>query len=101
MSEAWPDVAEPGNRDAILAAAAALAGSDGLDGPSPGTLAMVLGRNMAGGRRGRRPAGVRTERHHAGHRHQLRPARGPGRDRPGPADRPPAARGQLAPADWV
>jgi AcrR family transcriptional regulator len=48
MSEAWPDVAEPGNRDAILAAAAALAGSDGLDGPSAGTLAMVLGRNMTG-----------------------------------------------------
>jgi AcrR family transcriptional regulator len=45
MSEAWPDVAEPGNRDAILAAAAALAGTDGLDAPSPGTLAMVLGRN--------------------------------------------------------
>src|SRR2546421_7868919 len=49
MSEAWPDVAEPGNRDAILAAAAALAGSDGLDSPSAGTLAMVLGRSMAGG----------------------------------------------------
>jgi hypothetical protein len=48
MSEAWPDVAEPGNRDAILTAAAALAGSDGLDGPSSGTLAMVLGRSMAG-----------------------------------------------------
>ena len=54
MSEAWPDVAEPGNRDAILAAAAALAGSDGLDGPSPSTLAMVLGRSMAGGRTGPR-----------------------------------------------
>src|SRR6266700_2222390 len=48
MSKAWPDVAEPGNRDAILAAAAALAGSDGLHGPSAGTLAMVLGRSMAG-----------------------------------------------------
>jgi AcrR family transcriptional regulator len=46
MSEAWPDVAEPGNRDAILAAAAALAGTDGLDAPSAGTLAMVLGRNL-------------------------------------------------------
>ena len=46
MSEAWPDVAEPGNRDAILTAAAALAGSDGLDGPSAGTLAMVLGRRL-------------------------------------------------------
>src|SRR5690242_8587638 len=49
MSEAWPDVAEPGNRDAILTAAAALAGSDGPDGPSASTLAMVLGRRMAGG----------------------------------------------------
>jgi hypothetical protein len=54
MSEAWPDVAEPGNRDAILTAAAALAGSDGLDGPSSGTLAMVLGRSMAGGGTGPR-----------------------------------------------
>ena len=54
MSEAWPDVAEPGNRDAILTAAAALAGSDGLDGPSAGTLAMVLGRSMAGGGTGPR-----------------------------------------------
>lgn len=52
MSEAWPDVAEPGNRDAILAAAAALAGTDGLDAPSDGTLAMVLGRNL--GRTGSR-----------------------------------------------
>jgi hypothetical protein len=52
MSEAWPDVAEPGNRDAILTAAAALAGSDGLHGPSPGTLAMVLGRNVTGGSTG-------------------------------------------------
>ena len=46
MSGAWPDVAEPGNRDAILAAAAVLAGTDDLDGPSAGTLAMVLGRNL-------------------------------------------------------
>ena len=46
MSEAWPDVAEPGNRDAILTAAAALAGTDDPDGPSAGTLAMVLGRNL-------------------------------------------------------
>ena len=52
MSEAWPDVAEPGNRDAILTAAAALAGADGLHGPSPGTLAMVLGRNVTGGSTG-------------------------------------------------
>jgi AcrR family transcriptional regulator len=51
MSEAWPDVAEPGNRDAILAAAAALAGADGLDAPSAGTLAMVLGRNGRTGSR--------------------------------------------------
>ena len=56
MSEAWPDVAEPGNRDAILAAAAALAGTDGLDAPSPGTLAMVLGRNgRTESRQDRRP----------------------------------------------
>lgn len=54
MSEAWPDAAEPGNRDAILTAAAALAGSDGLDGPSAGTLAMVLGRNMTVGGTGPR-----------------------------------------------
>src|SRR5437764_9110816 len=54
MSEAWPDVAEPGNRDAILTAAAALAGSDGLGGPSPSTLAMVLGRSTAGGGTGPR-----------------------------------------------
>jgi len=54
MSEAWPDVAEPGNRDAILTAAAALAGSDGPDGPSPSTLAMVLGRSTAGGGTGPR-----------------------------------------------
>jgi tetracycline repressor-like protein len=54
MSEAWPDVAEPGNRDAILTAAAALAGSDDLDGPSASTLAMVLGRRMAGGGTGPR-----------------------------------------------
>jgi len=52
MSEAWPDVAEPGNRDAILTAAAALAGADGQDAPSAGTLAMVLGRNL--GRTGSR-----------------------------------------------
>ena len=52
MSEAWPDVAEPGNRDAILTAAAALAGADGQDAPSAGTLAMVLGRNL--GRAGSR-----------------------------------------------
>ena len=49
MSEEWPDVAEPGNRDAILTAAAALAGSDGLEGPSPSTLAMVLGRSAGSG----------------------------------------------------
>ena len=54
MSEAWPGVAEPGNRDAILTAAAALAGSDGPDGPSSGTLAMALGRSMAGGGTGAR-----------------------------------------------
>jgi len=54
MSEAWPDVAEPGNRDAILTAAAALAGSDGPDSPSASTLAMVLGRRMAGGGAGPR-----------------------------------------------
>lgn len=54
MREAWPDVAGPGNRDAILTAAAALVGSDGLDGPSAGTLAMVLGRNMAAGGTGPR-----------------------------------------------
>ncbi len=54
MREAWPDVAEPGNRDAILTAAAALAGSDGLDGPSAGTLAMVLGRNVTAGGTGPR-----------------------------------------------
>jgi hypothetical protein len=46
MSEVWPDVADPGNRDAILTAAAALAGTDDPDGPSAGTLAMVLGRNL-------------------------------------------------------
>ena len=54
MNEAWPDGAKPGNRDAILTAAAALAGSDDLDGPSPSTLAMVLGRRMAGGGTGPR-----------------------------------------------
>src|SRR5579859_5405469 len=48
MSEAWPDVAGPGNRDAILTAAAALAGADGRDGLSPSALAMALGRSWGG-----------------------------------------------------
>ena len=61
MSEAWPDVAEPGNRDAILAAAAALAGVDGLDAPSPGTLAMMLGRNSRTGSRQDLQVAVVTE----------------------------------------
>jgi hypothetical protein len=59
MTEAWPlrpparrpPVAEPRNRDAILTAAAAVASADGLDGPSPGTLAMVLGRSWDGSTR--------------------------------------------------
>jgi hypothetical protein len=61
MSEAWPDVAEPGNRDAILTAAAALAGADGLDAPSAGTLAMVLGRNGRTGSRQDLQVAVVTE----------------------------------------
>ena len=59
MTEAWPlrpsagwpsqpPVSEPRNRDAILTAAAALASTDGLDGPSAATLAMALGRGWDG-----------------------------------------------------
>jgi hypothetical protein len=44
MTEAWPQVAGPRNRGAILTAAAALAGADGRDRPSASTLAMALGR---------------------------------------------------------
>jgi hypothetical protein len=48
MTEAWPQVAGPRNRGAILTAAAALAGADGRDRPSASTLAMALGRGWAG-----------------------------------------------------
>ncbi len=44
MTEAWPQVGGPRNRSALLTAAAALVGADGRNGPSAGTLAMVLGR---------------------------------------------------------
>ena len=56
MTEAWPRVAGPRNRGAILTAAAALAGADGRDGPSPSTLAMALGRGWGG------PAGAGSRR---------------------------------------
>jgi hypothetical protein len=52
MTEAWLPVAEPRNRGAILAAAAALASADGRDSLSASTLAAVLGRG--GGGRGNR-----------------------------------------------
>ena len=48
MTEAWPQVAGPRNRSALLTAAAALVGADGRNGPSAGTLAMVLGRGWDG-----------------------------------------------------
>lgn len=48
MTEAWPQVAGPQNRGAILTAAAALAGADGRAGPSASTLAMALGRGWDG-----------------------------------------------------
>jgi hypothetical protein len=56
MTEAWPQVAGPQNRGAILTAAAALAGADGRDGPSASTLAMALGRGWGG------PAGAGSRR---------------------------------------
>jgi len=48
MTEAWPQVGGPRNRSALLTAAAALVGADGRNGPSAGTLAMVLGRGWDG-----------------------------------------------------
>ncbi|HEV2537436.1 MAG TPA: hypothetical protein VGU21_07995 [Streptosporangiaceae bacterium] len=59
MTEAWPQVAGPQNRGAILTAAAALAGADGRDGPSASTLAMALGRGWGGPARAMGPGSRR------------------------------------------
>ncbi len=53
MTEVWLPGAGPQNRSAILAAAAALVGTDGRNGPSAGTLALALGRGWDGRTRSR------------------------------------------------